>query len=230
VLSSPDLLSVAFADRLALAEVTSVKDPDGLGRVEVRLWGLQGVAGQTLKAWARVAVPFAGPGRGAFLLPEVGDEVLVGFVDGDPRHPVVIGSIWNGAQRPPEQLGGDGRRIDRWSLTTRAGTRIAIVAEAGGSPKVSLTTPGGVTVELHDGDGGKLTCRAQSSTITLDGAGVTVRTGATVSVDAGQVEVTAGSVSVKTGTATFSGVVQCNTLVATTVNASVYSPGVGNIW
>ena len=77
---------------------------------------------------------------------------------------------------------------------------------------------------------GKLTCRAQSSTITLDGAGVTVRTGATVSVDAGQVEVTAGSVAVKTGTATFSGVVQCNTLVATTVNASVYSPGVGNIW
>ena len=143
---------------------------------------------------------------------------------------MVIGSLWNGAQRPPEQLGGDGSRIDRWSLTTKAGTRIAIVEEAGGSPQISLTTPGGVTVELRRPGGGKLTCRAQGSTITVDGAGVSVRTGATVAVDAGQVEVTAGSVRSRPGTATFSGVVQCNTLIATTVMASTYTPGAGNVW
>ena len=230
MLPSPDFLSVVLAGRLALADVTSVKDSDGLGRVEVRLWGLQGVPGQTLEAWARVAVPFAGPGRGAFLLPEVGDEVLVGFVEGDPREPVVIGSLWNGAHRPPERLGGNGNRIDRWSLTTTAGTRIAIVEEAGGAPKISLRTPRGVSVDLDDQGGGTLTCRAQGSTITVDGSGVSVRTGGTVAVNAGRVEVTAGSVTVSTGTATFSGVVQCNTLVTNTVVASVYTPGAGNIW
>jgi uncharacterized protein involved in type VI secretion and phage assembly len=230
VLPPPDLLSVVLAGRLALADVTSVKDPDGLGRVEVRIWSLQGVSGQSLEAWARVAVPFAGPGRGAFLLPEVGDEVLVGFVEGDPREPVVIGSLWNGAHRPPEQLGGNGNRIDRWSLTTTAGTRIAIVEEAGAEPKVSLQTPRGVNVELDDKDGGTLTCHAQKSTITVDAKGVSVRTGATVAVNAGKVEVTAGSVAVKTGTATFSGVVQCNTLVTNTVVASTYTPGAGNVW
>ena len=230
MLPSPDILSVALAGRLALADVTLVNDPAGLGRVQVRLWSLQGVPGQTLKAWARVATPFAGPGRGAFLLPEVGDEVLVGFVDGDPREPVVIGSLWNGAQRPPEQLGGDGSQIDRWSLTTKAGTRIAIVEESGGAPKISLQTPRGVSVELDDQGGGTLTCDARGSTITVDSSGVSVRTHATVAVNAGRVDVTAGSVEVKTGTATFSGVVQCNTLVTNSVVSSAYTPGVGNIW
>jgi uncharacterized protein involved in type VI secretion and phage assembly len=223
-----DTLSVASARRLTLAEVTSVADPDDLGRVEIRPWNLQGFPEQTLKAWARVAVPFAGPDSGAFLLPDVGDEVLVGFVDGDPREPVVIGSFWNARQRPPERLGGGRKHVDRWTLRTRSGTRIAIVEE--GSPQISLTTPAGVTVELDDQNGGQLTCRAQGSTIRIDSAGVSVRTGSTVSVNAGQVEVTAGSVTVNTGTATFSGLVQCNTLVATTVMATTYTPGAGNIW
>ena len=59
---------------------------------------------------------------------------------------------------------------------------------------------------------------------------MSVRTGATVAVNAGKVEVTAGSVAVKTGTATFSGVVQCNTLVTNSVVSSAYTPGVGNVW
>lgn len=219
-----------MAGRLALADVTSVDDPLGLGRVEVRLWGLHGFPGQTLKAWARVATPFAGAGSGAFFLPDVGDEVLVGFVDGDPHDPVVIGSFWNGRQRPPEQLGGGRRKVDRWTLKTRAGTRIAIVEEATSSPKISLTTPGGVTVELDDAGGGQLTCRAQGSTIRIDASGVSVRTGASVSINAGTVDVTASIVTVNTGVASFSGIVQCNTLLATTVISSVYTPGAGNIW
>jgi uncharacterized protein involved in type VI secretion and phage assembly len=230
MLPSPDTLSVRHAERLALAEVTSVADPEGLGRVEVRLWGLQGFPGQTLKAWARVATAFAGSGRGAFLLPDVGDEVLVGFVEGDPRHPVVIGSLWNGRQRPPEQLGGNRRKIDRWSLKTRAGTRIAIVEEEAASPRISLTTPAGVTVELDDQGGGQLTCQAQGSTIRVDASGVSVRTGSTVSVNAAHVGVTAPIVTVDAGLTSFSGIVQCNTLVTTTVIASVYTPGAGNIW
>lgn len=227
---APDLLSVALGGRLALAAVTSVEDRDGLGRVEVRLWGLRGAPDQTLKVWARVAVPFAGPGRGAFLLPGVGDEVVVGFLEDDPRHPIVLGSLWNGAQRPPERLGGDGRRIDRWSLRTAAGSRIAFVEEDGKPPLVSLTTPAGVTVELDDTGGGTLTLRAQGSTIVADGAGVRVRkTGGKVAVDAAQVEVTAASVQVNADNAIFSGTVQCNTLIATTTFATTYTPAAGNV-
>jgi type VI secretion system secreted protein VgrG len=57
---------------------------------------------QNSSAWIRVSNP---PGRlGEVFLPEVGDEVLVAFVQGDPSRPVVIGTLFNGTHPPPRQL------------------------------------------------------------------------------------------------------------------------------
>jgi hypothetical protein len=64
----------------------------------------------------------------------------------------------------------------------------------------------------------------------MDSAGVSVQTPATVKVEASQVQVTSGMVQVDSAMATFSGVVQCNTLITTTVVASTYTPGAGNVW
>ena len=108
-----------------LGEVVSVQDPDNQSRVQVRLFSFDGPADQDGPIWARVAVPFAGAGSGAFLLPDVGDEVLISFVQGDSRLPIVVGGLWNGAAQAPEQLGGD--RTDRWSLVGKAGSRIALL-------------------------------------------------------------------------------------------------------
>src|SRR6185295_19423608 len=74
-----------------LAEIVSVSDPLKLARVQVRLLNFDGVGEQDGPIWARVAVPFAGDSRGAFMLPDVGDEVLVCFINGDSRAPVVVG-------------------------------------------------------------------------------------------------------------------------------------------
>jgi len=57
--------------------------------------------------WARVAVPFAGHNRGAWFIPQVDDEVLVAFLHGDINKPVVIGCLWNGKDRPPENVAPD---------------------------------------------------------------------------------------------------------------------------
>jgi uncharacterized protein involved in type VI secretion and phage assembly len=212
-----------------LAEVVAVKDPDGLGRVQVRLLAFDGVDGQDAPLWARVTVPFAGNDRGAFLIPDVGDEVLVTFVDADPRQPVVVGGLWNGAAPPPEVLGGDGGRVDRWTLVGKAGTRIAILEERPGQSAISLTTPGGVKVLLTDQGGGKVEIEAAGATVTVAG-GVSVATGGKVQVQASQVEVTAGQVSVDAAMSSFSGVVRCDVLQATTVIATTYTPGAGNVW
>jgi uncharacterized protein involved in type VI secretion and phage assembly len=180
--------------------------------------------------WARVAVPFAGASRGAFLLPDVGDEVLITFLHGDPRLPIVVGGLWNGGAPAPESLGGAGDRIDRWTLVGTAGTRIAIVEESPGEATISFTTPGQVSGTLTDSGGGKIELKAAGSTITLEGGGVTIKTGAKVTVQASQVSVSAGTVNVDTAMATFSGVVKCEVLQATTVIATTYTPGAGNVW
>jgi uncharacterized protein involved in type VI secretion and phage assembly len=229
----PSLLDAAAPSWLnasTLAEVVSVKDPDSLSRVQVRLLSFDGVGDHDAPIWARVAVPFAGSDRGAFFIPDVGDEVLVTFVNGDARWPVVVGSLWNGSAPPPETLGGGGDRVDRWTFVGKAGTRIAIVEEASGQPTISLTTPGGVSGTLTDAGGGKIELKAAGTTVTIDTKGVTVQTSSKVNVQASQVQVTAGQVKVDAAIADFSGIVKCQILQATTVISSVYTPGAGNIW
>ena len=215
-------------DQVQLAEVTAVNDPDGLNRVEVQLHDLTGPEGQEGTLWARVATPFAGGDRGAFFIPDVGDEVLVTFVNGDPRYPIVIGSLWNGRDAAPETLGGSGDAVDRWSFVGKAGTRIAIVEE--NQPTIHLETPGGAVAKITDQGGGKMTVNAGGATVKIEPSGVTVETGAKISLSASTLEVSAGMVTVDAGFSSFSGVLQCDTLLATTVVASTYTPGAGNVW
>ena len=96
-----------------LAKVVSVKDPDNLNRVQVRVYNCDGNTDEDAPVWARVAVPFAGNNKGAFLFPDANDEVLVVFLSGDPRFPVVIGGMWNGSDSAPDRFGGSGDSVDR---------------------------------------------------------------------------------------------------------------------
>lgn len=209
-----------------LGEVVSVADPENLARVQVRLYNFDGVGEQDAPMWARVATPFAGKDYGAFMLPDVGDEVLVQFINGDSRYPVVTGSLWNGQASPPDTLGGD--RVDRWTIVGRNGTRISIVEETDAT--ISFETPNGTTGTLTDEAGGKIELHAAGNTITIDTQGVSIESPATVSVQASQVKVSAGMVTVDSAMSKFSGMVKCDILQATTVIATTYTPGAGNIW
>lgn len=214
-----------------IATVVAVDDPDGMARVQVRLVSFDGTTDQDAPLWARVAVPFAGGRRGAFLIPDVGDEVLVTFVGGDPRMPIVVGGLWNGADAPPERLGGGGSRVDRWTFVGKAGTRVAIVEEVGGEATISLTTPGNQqTLTIRETSGGEIKLEAAGNTITMNTQGVSIQAAAKVSVSAAQIEMTAGMVKVDAAMSNFSGVVKCDTLITNTVVSTTYTPGAGNIW
>ena len=74
------------------AQVSDIRDAKGQGRVKVKLpWAPDADGG--FEVWARLGVPMAGNDRGTWLIPDVGDEVLVAFEAGDPRRPIVIGSV-----------------------------------------------------------------------------------------------------------------------------------------
>ncbi len=221
------LSAIAAASTCCLAEVVSVEDPDGLGRVEVRFLHADGITGHDGPVWARVAVPFAGGGRGAFLLPDVGDEVLIAFVLGDARHPVVVGSLWHGGARPPETLGGD--RVDRWTLVGKAGSRIAIVEAAAGEATISFETADGVRAMLTD-DGTTIELEAGGSSLRIEPSGVTIDTPGDVTINGSSFTLTAGQATVSVPQTTSSGVITCQTLTATTVTGATYSLGAGNVW
>ena len=208
-----------------LAVVKSVQDPQSLGRVQIQLYGAD-PDGSAL-VWARVSTPFAGSDYGAFLIPDVDEEVMVLFLGGDARYPVVVGSLWNGSHSLPETLGGD--RVDRWTLTGKAGTRIAIVEESG-QEMVEIETPGGAKATLTDGNGGEITLTVSSHTITMGSAGVSIETSGEFSVDASSISMTAGSVTVTSGSSDFSGTVSCLSLSTPSVKSGSYTPGAGNIW
>jgi phage protein D len=97
-LASP---SPSFATQLVLGIVTNNDDPDGLGRVRVRYPAL---GADVEGAWARIATASAGKERGLLMLPVVGEEVLVAFEHGDTTRPYVLGSLFNGIDKPGDAL------------------------------------------------------------------------------------------------------------------------------
>jgi hypothetical protein len=142
----------------------------------------------------------------------------------------VIGCLWNGSAAVPEQLGGSGDRVDRWSIKGKHGTRIAIEEESASRAKVLITTPNGVSGELTDDGGGKVEFNCAGTTVTIDTQGVTVNTSMNLTVQATQVSVSAAMVTVDAGLSKFSGVVQADTIISNSVISASYTPGAGNIW
>lgn len=207
--------------------VTNVQDPHGQGRVRIKLPWSEG-ASAVYEIWARLAVPMAGHQRGMWLVPDVGDEVVVAFQGGDPSSPVVIGSLWNGKDAPPESMDGAGRN-DRKVLCSRNGVKITL-DDQDGMERFQVETPGGQKLVLEDGPGEVTIADQNGNSIKLTAGGVKVVASARVEVAASIVKVSAALVEMDTGMARVSGTVKCSTLIADSVVASSYTPGAGNIW
>ena len=166
--SPPALLPpTARTDRgLALGVVEALDDPESLNRVRVRFpWRADGGDG----VWARLANADAGDGYGAVLVPDVGQEVLVGFVDGDPSVPVVLGSLYNGAQQPPLVVDAEKNAVR--ALVTPDGHTLRF--EDGDSASVALESGKGHSVVLDDKDSALVLTHADSgNTIRLSADGI----------------------------------------------------------
>lgn len=210
-----------------LGEVVNLDDPEQLARVQVRLLDADGVDGHDAPIWARVATPFAGDNRGTFFIPDVGDEVLVTFVQGDPRFPVVIGGLWNGAAQPPDSI--DSGRNVRKVIRSKNGVKVTLEDESG-QERFVAETPAGQKVILKDGPGEITVQDSNGNSVKLETSGITVTAAAKVTINAATVEVSAGMVTVNAGMSRFSGVVQADTVISNSVISASYTPGAGNIW
>jgi uncharacterized protein involved in type VI secretion and phage assembly len=211
------------------ALVSDIKDPDGQGRVKVSLpWSPDTGSGR-YEAWARMATLMGGNNRGSWFIPDVNDEVLIVFEGGNPRRPYVIGGLWNGKDAPPESMDGSGNNYAK-VLRSRNGVKITM-DDQDGQEKFSVETPGGQKITLKDGPGTITIEDSNGNSMKMEASGITITAAAKVTINASaQVEISTGMVNVSAGMSKFSGVVQCDTLIATTVVGSTYTPGAGNIW
>lgn len=82
--------------------VTDNKDPEGRGRVQLRV---PEVLGETEATWALPCAPYAGRLKGFYAIPAAGDEVWVAFEAGEPRQPIWIGGLWGNGEIPPDRSG-----------------------------------------------------------------------------------------------------------------------------
>jgi phage protein D/phage baseplate assembly protein gpV len=131
------------------ALVTNNVDPEGMGRVKVKYVTL----GELESDWVRVAAPDAGPKYGIQFIPEVGGEVLVAFEHGDINAPIILGSVWNGKDKPPlqeNQAVKSGKVIQR-ILQTRSGHKIEF-DETNNKGLIRITDNQGQMVTLNAND------------------------------------------------------------------------------
>lgn len=211
-----------------VALVTDIKDPDNQGRVKVALPWSPDAGGQRFEAWARLATMLGGNNRGSWFVPDVDDEVLVGFEHGDPRRPCVLGGLWNGRDKPPASMDGAGKNYKK-VLRSRNGVQITL-DDQDGREQLLLETPGGQTFTLKDGPGAVEIADSNGNSIKLETAGITITAAVKVTVNASQVAVSAGMVTVDAAMSTFSGVVKADTVICNSIVSASYTPGAGNIW
>ncbi len=169
------------------AIVTSTDDPDGLGRVKVKMMWHDGPNIAEPDHWLRVLTPHSGNERGFFCLPEIDDEVLVAFEHGDPDRPVVLGSLYNGVDKAPvgHSAGYNAAENDLKIFRTKSGNEIYF-HDKGGSETICITQASGNTITLS-ADGPKITIETDGD-ITMKGKTITLET-------------TSGDITLKSGKA-----------------------------
>lgn len=205
------------------ASVIDNRDPEKLARVLVRVSALKEAS---TDVWARLGTMMAGRDSGTLFIPEVGDEVLVAFVQGDLRAPCVIGSLWSKAAPPPAAANPPSSVT---MIRSRNGVTLRMLDDRN-SKRLTVETPGGQRITLQDDPGTVRIEDANGNSVTMSPSGIKVQASSKVEIAAGVVEVSAGLVTVHAGLSRFDGVVTCDTLITNSVVSSNYTPGAGNIW
>ncbi len=161
-------------------------DPDGQLRllVDIPVLDTEGVG-----VWARLATFYASANVGAYFIPEVGDEVILGFLNDDPNFPIILGAMYNGDQQAPPFDFTEAN--NQKGIVTRSQLKLAFDEE---KKSVSIETPNGNKITLDD-DGQLLKLEDENGNkITMDKNGVTITSAKDIKLDAksGKIEISSG--------------------------------------
>lgn len=131
---------------LQVGIVTQLKDdPDGEDRIQLRIPVIHN-ADEGI--WCRVSTLDAGNNRGMFFRPEIGDEVIVGFINNDPRHAIVLGMLNSSAKPAPLKAKDENHEK---GFVSRGGMKL-LFNDEDAKYTIHISTPGGNKLILNEAD------------------------------------------------------------------------------
>lgn len=182
------------ANNLQIGTVTQIdQDPQGEYRVLVTLPVLQ--QNQGIGVWARFGSFYASNAIGAFFYPEIGDEVVVAFLSGDPRYPVILGSLYSAKNPPPGQPAAANNLK---MFMTRSKLHMDFDED---QKAISLITPANQSLKINDSEKSITLTDANGNTIKMSSSGVAIDSASDIKITAtGSITVTAQNALSATGT------------------------------
>ena len=150
-------------------------DPEGQHRVQVTIPVLQA---ETEGVWARLTKFYASNGFGSFFIPEVGDEVVLGYFNNDPSHPVILGSLYSSKRKPPYDLTAENFIK---AITTTSELKFEFDDE---NKVMTLVTPGGNTIVISDKDKSILLQDQNNNKVELSSSGIVLDSPKDISITA----------------------------------------------
>lgn len=184
---------------------------DEYGRIKVQFhWDRQGKLDENSSCWIRVAQTWAGKGWGALRIPRIGQEVMVAFMDGDPDRPVIVGSVYNGTNKPPYSLPGNATQSgvkSRSSLHGTSGNEIRFEDSNGSEQLVFQAEKDHQVVVKHDATnsvgndmtssvGNDMTVSVKGSHMSDTGTSLVVKAGTSITFSAGLASLTLSAAGV----------------------------------
>lgn len=130
--------------------------------------------------WARLTNFYSTSGEGVFFIPEVGDEVIVGFLNNDPRYPVILGSVYSSKKKPFSEFNPDEKNSHK-AIVTKSDLRIVFDDE---NKVLTITTPGKNTAILDDQNKKISITDENQNSIVMSESGIEISSPKTITIKA----------------------------------------------
>ena len=173
---------------LHIGKVTKIDaDPDGEYKIQVLIPALKQTG---LGVWARLGHLYATSGAGSFFIPEVGSSVVIGFLNEDPRFPVVLGSLYNSSNAPPLTISAENPKKAFYSKSL-------LKLEFDDKDKIlTLLTPGGSSIIISDKDKEINIKDLNGNKIKTSSSGIEITSDFNITIKSGQKVVITGTTGV----------------------------------
>jgi Rhs element Vgr protein len=180
------------------AVVIDNKDPEKLGRVRVQFLWQKEQDEEMITPWIRIAQPYGGEDKGFYFIPEINEEVMIGFENGNAEKPYVVGTLWHGEQKPREKAFTETNNYK--SILSRNKHQITFFDDHEGKGYITIKDCAGNLIAINADDNiieiysqGNIKLLADNDIIMEAGNNFTMKAGADISLNAGaNIDETAG--------------------------------------